>query len=527
MAQAANTFVDDEPVERQPGQFRRSKTGTPYVVDPTGAVTKKGTPKLMAYGRPSGFGKQIEDTYNLAKWSERTVALGLGIDYSLACQAMAQPELAAACATLVELDRDSTEFRSAADAIVVEAKRVAKAGLAAERGTQGHALTEEVDEGRDPIALYADGEALGLDADVQRSLVDAWQQMLERDGLEILLTEFAVVHDGYRQAGTSDRLARLTRPLRFALVTGEIVELDTGTVVVLDIKTGRLRRDRNDVPMYWQAYSVQIATYAGGVLYDPDNDTRTPYPWPVDQHWALIAHLDVLGAIAGQPSCELVLVDIEAGRAAADLCLAAKAWEKRSDVFSVSQLDSEIGGDEPCEVCLVAHDGPCVDIATPVVAPTNAELHARLRRHPDIDEGTVDDQPGLDAVFAKMAEHFLALPNTAKAWAANLQVQAQQNAAGFHARERHTLRRFEIIRGLIVLAVSELDDDELIRYLVQHVTGDDVAQFPVITPGHALGSLDADEARAFALACDQLAADQIVLTFTEAGEPQFVARRAA
>lgn len=520
MAQAASTFADDAPVERQPGQFRRSKTGTPYVVDPSGATTKKGTPKLLAYGRPSGFGKQIEDTYNLAKWSERTVALGLGIDYSLACQAMAQPELATACAALVDLDRDAPEFRSAADAIVTEAKRVAKAGLAAERGTQGHALTEEIDEGRDPIALYADGEALGLDADVQRSLVDAWQQMLERDGLEILLTEFAVVHDGYRQAGTSDRLARLTRKLRFALVTGEIVELAAGTVVVLDIKTGRLRRDRNDVPMYWQAYSVQIATYAGGVLYDPDTDTRTAYPWPVDQHWALIAHLDVLGAIAGQPSCELVLVDIEAGRTAADLCLAAKAWEKRSDVFSVANISTT-----GCHVVDEPVGAPAAPAPPP--SPTTEQLHARLRRHPDIDEGTVDDQQALDAVFAKMAEHFLALPNTAKSWAANLQVEAQQNACGFHARERHTLRRFEIIRGLIVLAVSELDDDELIRYLVQHVTGDDVAQFPVIAPGHALGSLDADEARAFALACDQLAADQIVLTFTAEGNPQFVARRAA
>lgn len=525
MAIAANAFAD-EPVERQPGQFRRSKAGTPYVTDPSGALVKsgerRGEPKLLAYGRPSGFGKQIEDTYNLAKWSERTVALGVGIDYADATQVMALPELAARCAQLADLDRDGDEYRNLADGIVVDAKRIAKAGIAAERGTQAHSLTEEHDAERDPIAIYANGEALGLDAGVQAALVGAWQQMLEREGLEIVATEFAVVHDGYRMAGTSDRMARLARPLRFTLLGGEIVELPAGTVLVLDIKTGQLRRDRHDVPMYWQAYAVQIATYAGGVLYDPDTDTRTAYPWPVDQHWALIAHLDVLGAIAGAPSCELVLVDIEAGRAAADLCMAAKAWEKRSDVFSVAQIS---------EAAPVASDEPSEAAADPMPAaaptPTNQELHARLRRHPDIDEGTVDDPDALDKTFTRMAEHFLALDNDAKAWAAVLQVQAQQHGCGFHAREHHTLRRFELIRGLIALAIAELCDDELIRYLVHHVTGDDAALFPIIEPGHALGALDADEARAFALACDQLAADQIALTFTAEGTPQFVARRAA
>lgn len=567
MAMAAGTFAD-EPIERRPGDFYRSKTGTPYVAHPDGVLIKpkrKADPpqiKRLAYGRPSGFGKLIEDTYNLSKWSERTVALGLGVDYQLACDMLAAPELVAMCAQLVGRDRDTTEWRSDADRIVAEAKRLAKGGLAAERGTHAHALTEEDDQERDWIVLAESGEILGLERGVQQALVQAWRDMLVRDGLEILATEMAVVRDEWRMAGTLDRIARLTKPLRFTLATGEIVELAADTVVVLDIKSGKRRTDTHGVVMYWQGYAIQIATYAGGCVYDTETDTRSPFPWPVHQQWALIAHLDVLSTIAGEPKCELVLVDIEAGReVGARLCIDAKAWGKRSNLFSVAQIEAEgaatreepdpteppvatqaVGGTTPSaspisEAC-DASDEPQLAAAIPPVAaaaaPTNQELHARLRRHPDIDEGTVDQPDALDLAFKRMEKHFLALDEVTRHYAAELQRQAAHSACGFHAAHAHTLRRFELIRGLITLGAAGLliddellPDEDLIRYLVHHVTGDDVALFPVIRPGHALGSLDATEAQAFAIACDQLAADQISLTFTASGEPQFVTRRAA
>jgi hypothetical protein len=672
MAIAANTFDDDAPVERQPGQLRRSKQGTPYVADPSGALVKsgerKGLAKMLAYGRPSGFGKAVEDGYNLAKWSERQVALGIGLDYADACAALAQSALATACAALAGLDRETKEFREAADGVITEAKRIAKSGIAAERGTHAHAIAEDDDEGRDWVVRAEAGEVLDVSHAAQQLLVNAWRTMLAVNGLEILATEFIVVHDGYRMAGTADRLARLTRDLHFVLVTGEKVTLAAGTVVVLDIKSGKHRTDNSGVAQYWQAYAVQIATYAGGVLYDPDTDTRTPYPWPVDQRWGLIAHLDVLGAIAGEGKCELILVDLEAGRHAAELCLAAKAWERRQDVFSTQQIaqldaapravaelgapaavpvppagappfvmvapvvgvtfvdsyphnllalaDLATGGEtiaallvrDPAnphdpnavqvhvpvlgEYAMIGHlsrdnaarlaplmdggacfaaqlagvrivaghtDRPGIDVAVTELAstpdatpaceatdggdalarpddesglppeanepsveatepPPLAELHARLRRHPDIDEGF----EVRDEVFARMAEHWIVLPAPAKAWAAALQTQAQQHGCGFHAKERHTLRRYELIRGLIVLAIAELDDDELVRLMVFAVTQDEAATFPAIKPGHALGALDAPEATQFALLCDQLAKQQVVLTFTDEGTPRFI-----
>jgi hypothetical protein len=62
-------------------------------------------------------------------------------------------------------------------------------------------------------------------------------------------------------------------------------------------------------------------------------------PAVIDQKYAVIAHLDVLSALDGEAKCRLVLVDIEAGRQAGDLCVAARQWEKRTDVFSLPTDD--------------------------------------------------------------------------------------------------------------------------------------------------------------------------------------------
>lgn len=182
-------------IQRGRGGFMRNAQGTPYITDPTGALVKsgdrKGQPKRLPYGSPSGAGKQIENTYNLQKWSERRVVMGIGIDLALIAD----------CAAVAQLDPESDEYKDAADRIVLRAKEAAQAGLAAERGTHGHALTEDHDEERDWIARAEAGEILGLDLDVQRSLVQAWQDCVERNGLEILAVEASCVDDTWRLAG--------------------------------------------------------------------------------------------------------------------------------------------------------------------------------------------------------------------------------------------------------------------------------------------------------------------------------------
>ena len=58
-------------IQRGRGGFLRNTQDVPFVTDPTGAVVKsgdrKGQPKRLAYGSPSGRGKQIENAHNLLK----------------------------------------------------------------------------------------------------------------------------------------------------------------------------------------------------------------------------------------------------------------------------------------------------------------------------------------------------------------------------------------------------------------------------------------------------------------------------
>lgn len=74
--------VDNEQVyEKQPGQWRRKgENGPPIVTDPNGEAVqsgrRRGAVKYSTYSRPSSFGKQVENTYNLQRWSERMVAVG-------------------------------------------------------------------------------------------------------------------------------------------------------------------------------------------------------------------------------------------------------------------------------------------------------------------------------------------------------------------------------------------------------------------------------------------------------------------
>lgn len=365
MARATNAFQDEPTgkVERARGGFYRNAQGTPYVSDPSGATVKsgerKGQPKRLAYGSPSGAGKQIENSFNLQKWSERRGLLGLG----------REPRLWVDLLDLAQLDPDTDEAKELADTIWVRARAAAEANLSADRGTHGHALTEDHDEERDWIERAKAGEDLGLPVDVQTALVGAWDAMLERDGLEILAVEASCVDDTWRLAGTLDRIARTTRPLRFARFGGEVVEIPAGTVLVLDVKTGKHRVDSRGVVQYWQAYAVQIASYAQSRPYDTETEQRGDWPWSIDQDHALIAHLDVLGALAGEPSCTLVHVDLIAGRDHGGACVQqAKAWERRDDVFSIAQLIDDAEGIEASP----ADAKPCTAAPTVTADPGTA-----------------------------------------------------------------------------------------------------------------------------------------------------------
>lgn len=228
MAIAADDF--DTPLgqpERIPGDFRRDKRGTPYVADPDGATVKsgarKGETKWLRYGRPSSFGKDVENTYNLQRWNERRIVFGLTVD---------NEDLTERIVALADLDPESDEGKDAADAVIVEAKRLAEAHIAAARGTHMHAVTEDDDSDRDWVSRAEHGADLGIPDHTQAAMVAAWRKMVAECGFDITHIEHAVVHDAWRQAGTLDRVARLTKPLAFK--DGTV--LPAGLVIVLDVK---------------------------------------------------------------------------------------------------------------------------------------------------------------------------------------------------------------------------------------------------------------------------------------------------
>ncbi len=391
MATAASPFGDKEPgIQRGRGGFMRGGSGdSPYVSDPSGALVKsgprKGEPKRIAYGSPSGFSKLIENTYNLQKWGERRLALGIGVDLALIAD----------CHRLTLLDVDSDDYKTLADRIVVAAKDAAETSLAADRGTHGHAVLEDDDEGRNWIDRAEAGELLGIPVDAQHAIVQSWRDMLARNQLEILVTEASCVDDTWHLAGTLDNIARLGKDLRFTKPDGEIVAIPAGTVLVLDKKTGQRRTDRNGVIMYWSGYSVQVCSYAQSLPYDTVAETRGVWPWPIDQTHALIAHIDILGAINGAPSCELVYVDLNAGRHAGEIVCDAKAWEKRTDVFSVAQLEDLALSADAAPAAAVADGSDATDgAASPSVAPS-------IRTVPVVGVTFIDGYPANIKALAK------------------------------------------------------------------------------------------------------------------------------
>ena len=569
MARAADAFQNpDTGLEVGRGGFLRDAKGRPWITDPTAAVVKsgkrKGEPKRCAYGSPSGFGKTIENTYNLERWNERREALGFGLalverDY----------EMVGMCAMLTHLDPDSDEFKELADRAVARAKDLAKTGLAADRGTHTHALTEDDDEGRDWIARADAGENLGIPTETQELLVEAWRSMLEREGLEVVHVEQSVVDDEWRLAGTLDRTARTTKDLGFVIHGGEVVVIPAGTVLVLDVKSGKMKLRYDGTITYWQGYAVQIASYAKSLPYDLATEQRGEWPFEIDQTHALIAHIDVAKAIeTGEATCELIYVDLAAGRRAGELVRAAKAWGDERTTFSIARSEIadgvagggheaapsapiEQGASTPTDVAYpeenvgnssvaplarsfatddeervpphVATSGATESdpteqfpTASPTVGsdsvPTPADQRDALTVKPD--EGGMVDIVTMDA----LKQRYLGLSKVGRAWITALSEQAMQAKVTFHIKDNQTVRRFEILRGLTILAESDSSaEDDIVRAICASILGD-VAHFPSVTVGHVLGSLDAIEAARFAARCDVLvSSDQAVGSVTDDG----------
>lgn len=506
--------------DRTPGDFHRKADGSPRVAHPTQMLKDGSRPAWTYYGRPSALGKKIGDSYRLSLYQQRMVAKGFVVNPSLIDQA----------AALADLTNDDAEFRTLGDTIARAAQDAAKASLAADRGTHTHALTEDHDTDADPIARLERGEALGLTADVQRSLIATWRQFLDHYGLEVLATEAQIVNDALRVAGTLDRIVRATRDITIGY---EVVP--AGTVFVLDIKTGKLRLDdRTGKPMWWHDYAIQIFAYASGRPYDTATDTRGEWPWPIDQRIAAICHLDVRAAMEGNPTARLVLVDLAAGAVGADLVREVDAWGDRTDLFVLDEAittttkenydgtadhdgycrdDRVASGDEESDGVgdgvrvARAGDIDCRSSAIPDAGTLRPDRAAELSQVPTGQPDEGDRPHDLEVeTWRTQYQRVNAENKAAASWMSNLVAQAQAAGVSFHMKEsvggKVTRRRLSILAGMLRMVAAGEDNDDSLRTLLVLTFGEDWPLFANVTPGHALGLLDADQAAIFAAHAD-------------------------
>jgi hypothetical protein len=305
------------------GGFPRNYVGAALVSDPTGATVKsgprRGQTKFLPYKAASSVVVQTS-TVALDTWKQNRLLTALGRDPGFATEA---------AALLAAVEPGSEQERTLLTALRDRAHDIAGTLLASQRGTFAHWLTECEDLGESPLDGLEKGEALGLSAQTAARIMAGWRTFMAGYSLTSLEVEAKIVNDSLRAAGTTDRMARLDADLTVTTGSGPVV-IAAGTVLVVDLKTGKLRLRSDGRPLYWEKYVGQLAAYAGGVPYDPVTGTRGQWPWPVDQRFALIVHADLLAIADGSDTdgFSLFVVDLEDGRRLAEASNLLRTMEK-------------------------------------------------------------------------------------------------------------------------------------------------------------------------------------------------------
>ena len=233
------------------------------------------------YTRVSTLAKTLSDQTGIMNWKAGMTALGVA----------QRPDLQA----LALSDPDPAGLRS----LVKSALSAAGADSAANAGTALHAMSEHADNGYDLSTLPAQ----------YRRDIEAYSKAMEP--IDVIAMERFIVNDGLQAAGTFDRLVRYK-----------------GELVVADIKTGKSANKFALEP------TIQIATYASGSLYNPENGDRISLPdYGVSQEVGLLIHLP-----KGQGECTLYELDLVAGMKAAKMCAEVRDMRKQIKAKDVQYL---------------------------------------------------------------------------------------------------------------------------------------------------------------------------------------------
>lgn len=317
--------VDLDEIPEVPEEIPRDRWGRPLITPLDGGRSR-------AYTRASTLGKAIEDTYHLSKWLQRSVAFGLS----------RRPDLIALVAAVAT---NEGEDRDPLDQLCEKAHEAAKGDKGANVGTAIHKLSERRDAGEDLAYL----PPLLLDA------LDAYSRWMTN--FEVLASETFVVCDPLETAGSFDRVVRLLVDLELHHPELGRVVIPAGTVMIIDIKTGKLESAK-----YWgPTYGVQQVVYACGVPYR-HGVGRLRWEQLLGEglapstDWALLLHVP-----SDSPQdAGLVIVDLNAAAGMADLCLEVRAARKNktlmSEAYPVPEIESPPASGVPIVDCSVQHE---------------------------------------------------------------------------------------------------------------------------------------------------------------------------
>lgn len=244
-------------------EMPRDGKGRPLVLLPDGS-------KRVAYTRCTSYVGCMEDQYNVQRWQQRMVAVGLA----------ERPDLLVSVAAH-HADREHL------NQLVDQAREAAGATAAARTGTALHALTDQHDHGETilvPPAYRADIEAY---------------QAATAELTPVYIEQFCV-QDDLRVGGTTDRMVGYRNAHYIA-----------------DVKTGSIEYSH-------LKFAMQFAMYAHSKPYDPATDKRWEWPDDLDLTKAILIHLP-----QGEGRCDLYWVNIAAGWDAVQIARAVRAWRNR------------------------------------------------------------------------------------------------------------------------------------------------------------------------------------------------------
>lgn len=274
-------MITGEEIEEDmpPPDFQRGAGGEPLITMEDG--------KRDRYSRVSSIGGVLEDDSGLTNWR---------ISKALEGQAK-RPELVAATLAASPYESNKQAFTKLRE----EAIQAGRGAYKADLGTAVHAMSERWEQEED----YDPGDKF-------RPALELYSAGMERLGLVSTHIECQFVNDEHRIAGTADRIYKLSKDL---MAPDESI-IPAGSLLIGDLKTG------SSLAYSLPGYTIQLAGYAGGVLYDVVNNVRVETP-EINQDWAIIVHLSVEKNI-----CEFLWVDLEVGRYGLDLVGSVKQWRR-------------------------------------------------------------------------------------------------------------------------------------------------------------------------------------------------------